>query len=99
MNRNTPGAVSWRVRCPLRELPECRLLLSGFSLSLVWEVLHWRARGTRRALGTSEREESVVKGSRHGNTRPVLLHGQDRRVHRGTCWRLKGLTGEEGSRW
>ncbi len=39
MNRSTPGRVSWGQRYSLWRLPESRLLVPGFGLSLVWEVL------------------------------------------------------------
>ena len=39
MNRSTPQASRGRGDCPLREIPEFQLLVPGFILSLVWEVL------------------------------------------------------------
>ena len=39
MNRSTPKALHGRENCLLGGLPECQLLVPGFGLSLVWEVL------------------------------------------------------------
>ncbi len=39
MNRSTPKALHGRASCPLGDLPEYQLLVPGFGLSLVWEVL------------------------------------------------------------
>jgi hypothetical protein len=39
MNQSTSKAIRWRACGPLRTLPEWRLLVPGFGLSLVWEGL------------------------------------------------------------
>jgi hypothetical protein len=39
MNRSTPKALHGRANCLLGDLPEYQLLVPGFGLSLVWEVL------------------------------------------------------------
>jgi len=39
MNQSTSKAIRWRACCSLWTLPELRLLVPGFGLSLVWEGL------------------------------------------------------------
>jgi len=36
---NIPRALHWPDRCPLGNIPEFRLVVPGFGLSLVWEVM------------------------------------------------------------